>query len=100
MHAWYSLDADRRRGHTVYRTPSGKMVCCMEVSSEKTSTSGWKDKRYLGEVTEWVSTHHHEGFYLYDFDLDYPTHNQWTEVYDVHVPPKYTPPKPRRSFFG
>ena len=100
MYAWYSGEADRMQGHTVYRTSEGEMVTCTEVCPDPTSSSGWKDKKFVGEVTEWVSTHHHNGRHELIFgQWGGVDDNQWAEVYDVRIPPKYTPPQPRRSFF-
>lgn len=57
-HGWYSAKAAMKVGTVRYKTPGGKIVTltCVSSSDEKPGTY-WGDERYVGVVTEFVSSH-------------------------------------------
>lgn len=58
-YGWYSDMAEHLGGSSVYSTPNGGLVRVTAVFDKKDLDQedyDWKDRRYVGEVCEWVKT--------------------------------------------
>ncbi len=55
-HGWYSRWADRFWGHLIYKRPDSSEVKVTSISQtfEWGRNYLWPDKKYLGEITEFV----------------------------------------------